>query len=219
MPYESIHLLIVHDHALVADSFEAYLTSRGEPIRVSKATSMPQALAIAEVEEDLSLALLDLHMPGMNGLTGLGHLRERRPNLPVAILSGDASPSVARMALQAGASGFIPKSLGGPAVLAAIQLILAGARYLPADLAQEARTDHVAATGLSQREREVLHALIDGRSNKQIASAMQITSATVALHLTNVYRKLNVTTRGQAVRRAFELGYKPNAGAPDVEVL
>lgn len=210
MPHPSLHILLVDDHAFIMDSFEAYLASVGEGIRVSKALSMAQALAIAEVAEDLDLALVDLHMPEMDGMTGLRHLRERRPDLPVAILSGDPSPGVARAALQAGANGFIPKTLGGSAVLAAMRLMLTGAHYLPAEIARQAAHDEVAAIGLSGREREVLDALVHGRSNKEIATIMRVTAATVALHLTNIYRKLSVTSRGQAVRRALELGLHPD---------
>lgn len=201
-----IHVLVADGHAFVADTFAAYLTTRAGA-RVSKAASVAQALALVEAAEDISLALLDLHMPDMDGVMGFRCLRDRRPDLPVAILSGDASAEIARRVLDAGANGFILKSMGGPAILAAIRLILAGERYVPANLLQ-AEKARAAAPAFTQREHEVLGGLVDGRSNKEIASTMQISAATVALHLTNVYRKLNVASRGQAVRRAFELGLR-----------
>ena len=197
------HLLIIDDHTFIADLFAAYVKSRGKAIRVSKATSVPQALAIAEATEDLDIVLLDLDLPGMDGLTGLPALRERRPDLPIAILSGDLSAATVHAAFKAGAHGFVTKTMSGDEVIAAIRLMLSGERYVPAALAGEMAKE---APGLTPREYEVLAGLVHGRSNKEIARVLGVSGATVALHLTNIYRKLDVTSRSQAIRRAFETG-------------
>lgn len=170
---------------------------------------MLQALAIAEAAADLSLAVVDLRMPGMDGLAGLRHLRQRRPELKIAIMSGDASVETARSAMEAGANGFIPKTMTGEAIFHALRLVLAGERYIPAAFAEMDRPagDNAAGTvALTPQERGVMHELATGKSNKEIARTLGVEVSTVTFHLTNLYHKLGVAGRMQAVRRAFELG-------------
>lgn len=204
------HILIVDDHPLVADMLETYLAGLAEPVRVSKAASMPQALALVRAENDLTLVLLDIRMPDMDGLAGLRHLREQRPALPVAILSGETAPHLVRAAQQSGAVGFIRKSMSAAAVLHVLRLILAGERYFPPDVEPRRENGPTVAPDeaetLSPREREVLGELAAGKSNKEIARALGIELVTVSMHLTNVYRKLKVSSRTQAVRQAVALG-------------
>lgn len=205
---ETLRILIVDDHTLVTDMLELFLGQLPQPVRVFKATSMLQALAMVRTTDRLDLALLDLRMPDMDGLAGLRHLRTEYPDLPVAIMSGDASAETVGEALAAGASGFIPKTIGGPAILEALRLVLAGERYVPADLPAASPPDEASLKrdhGLSRREREVLAHLVDGRSNKEIARELGIEVVTVTLHLSHIYRKLKVNGRTQAVRRALEL--------------
>lgn len=208
MPARPLHILVADDHTLIADLLELFLGQLGSPVRVSKAATMPQALALASAAEDLDLALLDLHMPGMDGITGLRHLRAHRPGLPIAIITGQGTPDLMREAAAEGANGFIPKTIGGPGILDALRRILAGERYfpsLPEQLDEAAKGD--VASLLSPRQREVLAQLITGHTNKEIASELGIKVVTVTLHLGNIYRKLNVTGRTQAVRRALEQHY------------
>lgn len=211
---ERLHVLVVDDDGLVVDLIDAFLQAQDISIRVTKATSMPQALSIVESTSDLHLVLLDLHMPMMNGMSGLRWLRERRPELPVCIISGEGSLAAARAAQEAGACGFIPKRLGAPEFISALRLMLNGEEYFPAD------TSHLEQDGgaggrnhsilLSSRERQVLEKLAEGASNKEIARAISIEVVTVTMHLTNLYRKLNAANRTQAVRRAFDLGLLSN---------
>jgi two-component system, NarL family, nitrate/nitrite response regulator NarL len=208
MGYDNVHLLMVDNQAYVTDAFEAYLTTLNERFRVSTATSMPQALAVVEAAEDLAVVLLDLQMPGVGGTTGIHRLLAIRPDMRIAVISGDASVAAARAALQAGAAGFIPKTMSGPAVVAAIRLVHSGERYFPIDALHEP----AAASAFTPREREVLNALVGGKANKEIAAELRVGPGAVALHLTNIYRKLDVRTRGQAVRQALALGLHATSG-------
>lgn len=211
MSYCPSHLLFVVRHTFAADAVKAYLAVHQPDWRVSTALSIPQVMAIADASPDLSLALLDGQLPDMRGLAGLRLVRQRHPELPLAVLSDDDSPRAVRLALEAGARGFIPKSLGAAAVVAAVRLMLAGERYIPAEPVRgPAAAPEAHTVGLSPREREVLDAILLGRSNKEIAAAMGVSPATVALHLTNVYRKMKVSGRAQALRRAFELDLPPD---------
>lgn len=210
---QALHVLIVDDHTLIADMLEVFLAQLGASVRISKATTVLQALSLAQAAGDLNLALLDLRMPDMDGIAGLRSLRRDRPDLPIAIMSGDATLETVQQAMDAGANGFIPKTIGGAAILHALRLILAGERYFPTDL--RATEPAVAPTGinedsartvLSPRERDVLAQLMEGRPNKEIARELGIEVVTVTLHLSHIYRKLGVSSRTQALRRALDLG-------------
>ena len=212
-----LHILIVDDHTLITDMLELFLGQLGRPVRVSKAASVPQALALARTADDLALVLLDLHMPDMDGLAGLRHLKRERPDVPVVILTGDVTAAAAELALTNGASGFIGKTVGGPGILHALQRVLAGERYVPSDLHNlvAARPAGNGGDGLlSRREQGVLDELIEGRSNKEISHRLGIAVVTVSLHLRNIYRKLQVKGRTQAVRRGLELRQRPPAPGP-----
>jgi len=200
-------ILIVDDHALLIDALEIHLKQLAPPVRLWRATSMLQALSLREKSGPIHLALLDLHMPDMDGLAGMRRLRETDPDLPVVIMSGDDSPETVHAVLEAGARGFIPKTLRGPAFQDAIRRVLAGERYVPDHIELHPSAPQVEARlHLTAREHDVLMKLVDGQSNKEIARAIDVEPSTVALHLTNLYRKLQVTSRAQAIRRAFDLG-------------
>lgn len=210
-----LQILIVDDHALLIDALEIYLKPLAEPLRLWRASSMLQALSIRDNVSHFNLVLLDLHMPDMDGIEGLRRLRENDPELPIVIISGDDAPETVNAVMAAGANGFIPKTLKGPAFQAAISRVLAGERYIPEGVELHPTPFQVEAKlHLTPRERDVLMKLIDGQSNKEIARAINVEPSTVALHLTHLYRKLNVTSRAQAIRRAFDLGLAAASPSP-----
>jgi len=203
---------MVDDHVLLVDLLEAYLRGLSPPINVIKATSMPQALAIVQGGGDIALAVLDRHMPDMDGLTGLRHLRRLKPDLPVAILTGSPGVSGIEAARQAGAVAYIHKTIGAPGIGQLLLRVLAGERCFPAPASDRspsppaAAGDTDAGPGLSAREQDVLSQLVAGRPNKDIARALAIAPVTVSFHLTQIYRKLGASSRTEAVRIAFERG-------------
>jgi two-component system nitrate/nitrite response regulator NarL len=152
-------------------------------------------------------------MPGMNGLAGLKSVQALTA-VPIVILSGETNPDTIRNALQAGAAGFLPKTMRGTAMLNALRLILAGERYIPDIMvagqpapAEESTGGGPSPRALTPREREVMGLLVRGLSNKEIGHRLGIEVVTVALHLRSIYRKLGVTSRTQAVRMAMEQGW------------
>jgi two-component system nitrate/nitrite response regulator NarL len=207
-----MRILLADDHDLIRDTIEEFLKRLDQDLHVLHAATLPQALDLIRKADALDLVLLDLKMPGMNGLAGMKSVQAARAGVPIVILSGETNPDIIRNALQAGAAGFLPKTMRGTAMLSALRLILAGERYVPDILvggqpASEAAGAGPAPTSLTPREREVMGLLVQGLSNKEIGHRLGIEVVTVALHLRSIYRKLGVASRTQAVRLALEQGW------------
>ena len=204
MPTEpNHHIAVVDDEPDLRSSVAEYLQLQG--YTVSQAGDGPQLRAIL-ASQPIDLVLLDLRMPGVDGLTCLRLLRERRPSAKIVILSGVDSDAVAEEALARGASAFISKSVDPEelpdALLAAVEATVSE----PIGRPDSDRAPALRATGLTERELEILRALGEGRSNKEIAKLLWLAEQTVKFHLTNIYRKLNVSSRTEAVHWAYTHG-------------
>lgn len=166
--------------------------------------------ALAEGRFDL--AILDLHMPGTNGFDGVRRTLERFPETPLAVISGAATADEVRRAIALGAKGFLPKTSSAAVLAAALQVIAAGGTYVPTEYATGAQTPRVpGSTALTRREGEVLNLLVRGRSNKEIGRALDLQEITVKLHVRNIFRKLKVRNRVEAVNAAARLGLNPSS--------
>ncbi len=205
-----LHVIVADDHALIRELLERQLKELDADVRVYHAGTLQQALELAGTAERLDLILLDLRMPGMNGFAGLQAVRQARPEVPVAILSGQIDPQTIREALQAGAAGYLTKTMRATGMLNALRLILDGERYVPESALSTAAPGGESAglAELSKRERDVIKQLMLGHTNKEIARDLQIEEVTVALHLRSIYRKLAVRNRTQAVRLLLERGWE-----------
>ncbi len=219
-------ILVADDHKLVRDGLKPFLLELAPDVEVLDAANMDEALAVASAASDLGLVLLDLMMPGMDGLKGLEALRAKCPAVPVVIVSGFSSRDHVVSAVQAGAAGFIPKTVSGTAMVNALRLVLSGEKYLPSstffdDPSNQMSMPNPAAKPagvpppfdkLSRREAEILALLVEGRTNKEIALCLDLQEITIKVHLRNVYRKIGAANRAQAVRIAMSSGWVP-AGA------
>ena len=223
-----MHILLADDHDLVREALVLLLMRYFDGCNVSEAGSLDSAFELMDrLETPPSLIMLDLRMSGMDGLTGLTRTIEKTgAHIPVVLLSGAFSGEDVRLAIEMGASGFIPKTLRGQALANAIRLVLSGERYLPSsilsgigstpelqppvsgpetpEVTPEALSNGKAFSKLTPREREVLALLADGRQNKDIARALDLREITVKYHLKNIYRKLEIKNRAQAVKVALE---------------
>lgn len=212
-----MQILLADDHSLVREALKAYLGKPETGIDVASAASLDGALDVAAREEEIDLAILDLRMPGMDGLSGLDRFRAAFPDIPVAIMSGLATDEDVKQALEKGAVGFFPKTLTGQALVNAIKLVLAGERFIPYDVSalalppeltekKKEPTEKALAVGLSPRESAVLAHLLQGQSNKEIARHLDLQEVTIKLHMRSICRKLEVKNRTQAALRAREIG-------------
>lgn len=209
-------ILLADDHALFRDGLRLILDKFDPSIEVIEAASFDQALETAREHTDLALMILDLKMPGMAGAQSVATVRHAFPDIPVVVLSGAYARTDVAAALDCGAAGFIPKTLGGRALFGAINIVLAGEKYVPSEIyfdnsqsLSDGADQSVADvfTTLTPRERDVLGLLVDGFSNRQIAEKLKIQEVSVRARLTAVFRKIGVKNRTQAVAAAIRGGF------------
>lgn len=200
-------VLIADDHELVLDTLVAYIRAAGG-IEVVTAPDFDTAERKVADEGPFDLVLLDLKMPGMHGLRGLEKTITMDKAERVALFTGEATRALAERALEAGAAGFVPKTLPAKSLVNAIRFMAMGEQYLPAGLmtAEEPESQHPLAKKLTPRERQVLKGLTEGKSNKEIARDLDLSEPTVKLHVKTLYRKLGAANRTQAALMAQEEG-------------
>ncbi|MEP4958302.1 MAG: response regulator transcription factor [Roseobacter sp.] len=202
-----MRVLIADDHDLLRDMLVMFLGSQGE-IETSTAANVDQACTRISEDDPYDLVLLDLNMPGMNGLEGLSRVMAHEGGQRVALISGEATREIAEKALEAGAAGFVPKTLPAKSMINAVRFMAMGEQYAPIDFmtaAEEAPTNPLAEK-LSPRELQVLKGLTEGKSNKEIARDLDLQEPTVKLHVKTLYRKVGAANRTQAALIAREAG-------------
>jgi DNA-binding NarL/FixJ family response regulator len=170
---------------------------------VGEATTGSQVLPlIGRTSPDL--VLLDISMPEMDGLTCLDRIQKLHPGTGVVILSSHDDPETISSALARGAKSFIGKMVDPRDLPSALRLVVQGTVHSPV-IGTEAKEDGEAQkAGLTPSEQRVLESLAQGLSNKEIAQELWLTQQTVKFHLTNIYRRLGVTNRTEAVRHAYK---------------
>lgn len=215
-------ILIVDDHALIRDALQGVLKKLKRGVTVLEAADCRQAMQTIESNPDINLILLDLTLPDRDGFSVLAELRERYPAIAVVVMSGAQDRATVTKVLELGAAGFIPKSARREVTLSALQLIFAGGVYVPPEiLAPEKaapappgqRRDNraivaLADIGLSERQKDVLALMMQGKSNKVICRTLDLAEPTVKNHVTAILRALKVSNRTEAVIAVNELGWK-----------
>jgi DNA-binding NarL/FixJ family response regulator len=213
--HRTMKIIVADDHALVRAGLAQLLGELDAGVTVLEAGSYAEAADLLAAHTDATLALLDLNMPGMHGYQQIEALAEQAPTVPLVMFSASENPQDMQGALDAGAMGYIPKSESPAVTLNALRLVLAGGVYVPPALLRSAGAPAEAAPGdttaLTPRQREVLTMVIEGRTNKEIARAFELSEATVKSHVAAIFRALAVSNRTQAARAAETLGLVPPA--------
>ncbi len=205
----AMRILLADDHGMVRDTISAYLESEGRAAVIAVADYM-EAMKSLSSKGPFDLVLLDFNMPGMNGLDSLADAIKAFPDQPFAILSGTAPNKIAQQAVEMGAIGFLPKTMGAKSLVNAVRFMIAGETFVPASvLADDAADEETAFTKqLSQRERQVLSGLCRGWSNKEIARELDLQEVTIKLHVRTLCKKLNAKNRTQAALIAQSAGFQ-----------
>jgi DNA-binding NarL/FixJ family response regulator len=211
----AIRVLIVDDHRMVRNGLRDFLSGEPDLLVIAEAETGEQA--IERVEEFApDVVLMDLMMPGMGGIAAIGTLRQAHPEVKIIALTSFADDEQVFPALQNGANGYLLKDVDPDELASAIRAVRRGESPLDPEVAkrlirQFQRGPTVPAPKaehepLTERERDVLRLLTEGKSNKEIASELFIGDRTVKSHLSAIFQKLNVEDRTQAALYAVRHG-------------
>ena len=198
----SIKVLIADDHRLILSAVRRALEAADDIEIVAEARRGSQVLPLVHQEQP-DVCLLDVRMPEMDGLTCAERIREAAPDTRVVMLSASAEPESADEALVRGADAYVAKSVDPQELAAALRRVNDGESFRLGVAEPGARED---AAGLTERELSILQAVARGLSNQAISGELWITEQTVKFHLTNIYRKLEVSSRAEAARYALSRG-------------
>ena len=199
-------VVIADDHPLFRNALKLALDACVDSAEVLEAENLEQTRAILGGGVDIDLLLLDLHMPGSNGLTGLVGIRCEYPEVAVVVISANENPGVIRRALDHGAAGFIPKSSGLEVLTEAVTAVLDCRTWVPSHLhrsvaamEEDGNRDLAGRISLlTPQQFRVLQMVADGQLNKQIADRLGIQERTVKAHMSEIFAKLEVRNRTQA---------------------
>ena len=202
--------------AIIADDDEffrlalAALLSRNlDFTRVIETMSLDEALARLSECPEADLALFDLKMPGMESAASIGAVRECFPTVKAVVVSASSDRRDVLLALEAGAHGYVPKTASAAELVRALGMILDGGIYVPSFLADVAKSEATPScvarresagsdVSLTRRQRDVLALIVEGRSNKEIALALDLSEGTVKVHVAALLRLLGVSNRSGA---------------------
>jgi len=199
-----IRLLIVDDHFVVRIGLTSALNLEPDLQVIAEARNGREAVALYQKHRP-DVVLMDYQLPELNGAQATAAIRALDPHARIIILSVYKGEEDVHRAVEAGASGYLPKSAEPRELIEAIRAIRNGDRYFPAAISA-ALAQRQARAKLSDREHEVLVMIVKGRSNKEIAAAMGISENTVKVHTTRVFEKLNVADRLEAATAAIQRG-------------
>jgi len=200
-------VLIADDHPLFRGALVQALASALDDAEIMQTRDMPETWTMLESREDIDLVLLDLHMPGNHGLTGLASIRCHFPAVAVVVVSANEDPRVIRRVLDHGAAGFIPKSSGLVELTQALDAVLDCREWIPPHLARavgdtESTDEDIELASrvaeLTPQQFRVLRLVAEGQLNKQIADQLCIQERTVKAHMSEIFAKLKVRNRTQA---------------------
>jgi DNA-binding NarL/FixJ family response regulator len=207
-----MRILVVDDHQLFADGVTWLIHQYYPNGIVLQARDAGETHALFDRGEEVDLILLDLFLPGVNGLTLLRQLQARGVWAPVLMISASESCNDARLALDHGALGYLTKSTDGKGLHTAIKTVFQGDIYLPEQWASllSSRNPEAAAgeasTQLTARQREILHLVSQGLANKLIANRLGLAENTIKGHLREIFRLLRVSNRTSCINEAERLG-------------
>jgi two-component system, NarL family, nitrate/nitrite response regulator NarL len=217
-----MNILLVDDHTLFREALVHVLKQLDAGVLIREATNAEEAAQLIARLKNLDLILLDIDLPGLDGLTALPELRELAPTVPIVVLSGSESATHVNRALENGAIGYVPKSSSSHEMLAALRIILDGEIYIPPRLigkistpllgANPLLTSEPATALLTSRQIEVLALMTQGLPNKSIARSLNVAEGTVKLHVAAILRALGARNRTDAVILATRLGVISETG-------
>lgn len=199
-----IRILIADDHPVVLEGIASFIKTLPQYELIGKATNGSE---VVELYQELcpDITVMDLKMPGLDGLQAIAHIRQINPQAKIIVLSSYDGEETIYQALQEGAMSYILKEILYEELVATLEAVTSGKKRLSAEIAAKL-ADRVARPSLSARELEVLELLVQGKSNTEIAQMLVLAEGTVKLHMHNILTKLKVSDRSAAISVAIKRG-------------
>ena len=207
-----LKILLIEDHALVREGMTHLLRQLDDEVTVHEAATGEEGVVVLEAHCDIDLVLLDLSLPGVDGLSWMKIQRKRFPTVPMLVVSAHDDGSTIDKVMKAGAAGFVPKAQSAERLLDALKQVLAGeiihpgvTPAYPIGIDNPEIMDPAGGRtrpkdiGLTKRQVDVLDLLIKGKNNKDIGILLGLAEGTVKLHVTGVLKALGVKSRTQAL--------------------
>jgi len=206
-------ILLIDDHPLFRAGICTIIAELDEQVQPVEASSCEEAMKLISAQDNFDLILLDLNLPGMDGLTGLHKLRNVTPSTPIVVLSASEDHASIKEAITQGAKGYIPKSASSAVILSAIHLVFSGGIYLPMAIFDEDKIcnkpDKVVNQNgeiLTKRQRDVLVLVAQGKTNKSIALLLNMAENTVRVHVAAIMKFFDANNRTEATYVAKQQG-------------
>lgn len=201
-------ILIVDDHALIRRGMISLLSGQYQGLQIGEAADAREGLD-AVAKKGWDLVIVDISMPGRNGLELIQEIKREKPNLPVLVVSAHSEKDYALRAFKLGASGYVSKQSAPDVLVTAVERLLSGRRYVSQDMAEQlagavsgnAPTDSHAA--LSNRELEVLKLIASGRTIKEISGMLALSVKTVATYRSRIAEKMGLSSNVELTRYAM----------------
>lgn len=204
MNVSPIQILIAEDHAVVRQGLAAIINDEPDMTIVAQAENGQQAIALYRQHQP-DVVLMDLQMPILDGVAAITQIKSEFADAHIIVLTTyDGDEDIYR-GLQAGARGYLLKGATAEEMLNAIRQVHQGQKYIPLQVAAKL-VERLNSTELTDRELEVLQLLVVGKSNADIAIALSVSERTVKFHINNIFNKLGVSDRTQAVIQALKRG-------------
>jgi DNA-binding NarL/FixJ family response regulator len=213
-----IKVLMVDDHLLFRDGMRYVLQQLADEVEIIDSGNFEDGMNQAANSPDFDLALLDLHMPGSDGVKSVRKFHKTNPSIPLVVVSGSDQKEDIEKVMEYGAMGFISKMSSSKIMLGALRMVLDGGVYLPPQLLLQAsaeldqgvvdrRSARSNKNWLTTRQLQTLQLLAEGLSNKDISERLDLAEGTVKIHTAAIYLALRVNSRLEAVSAARRLGF------------
>jgi DNA-binding NarL/FixJ family response regulator len=211
---------IADDHPLFREAVKSIVAEFYPDYAFFEAANLQEAIQLVDENPEMDLMLLDLNMPGMNGLTGIVEMRNAAPDVPIGIISAEQDKDIVLKTISYGSTGFIAKSSSRDTIAMAIRHMLNGQIYLPVDIMRDGhsqvssrknkQTNEIDLKNLdylTRKQLQVFEQMVKGGSNKQISAELNIAETTVKAHVSAILQKLKVKNRIQAVLCASSIDF------------
>ena len=203
----SIRVLLVDDHAVVRSGLTKFLLVNKDMELAGEASDGSEAIQMAESRKP-DVILMDLMMPEMDGITATREIHRKNPHIKIIALTSFSEQNMVQGVLQAGAIGYLQKNVTAVELASAIRSAYHGRMTLSPEaseaLANAVTQAHLPGNSLTERERDVLKHMVEGMNNDEIAKRLVISLGTVKFHISNIFQKMGVDSRVEAVKLALE---------------